>query len=116
MSFDKKNGNNLWETAINKEMKNVIIAFKLLQDGERPPVGSKEILYHLIFNFKFDMTRKARLVAGGHRHKEVPSYATFSSIVSKESIRIIFMIAALNRLKIKAADIGNAYLNAPNKE
>ena len=26
------------------------------------------------------------------------------------------MLAALNGLKVKSADIGNAYLNAPNKE
>ena len=114
--LDKENGNNLWGDAVNKELKNVIVAFKLLNDGDVPPVGSKEIPYHIIFDVKFDLTRKARLVAGGHRHKEVPSYATYSSVVSRDSVRIIFTIAALNELKIKMADIGNAYLNAPNKE
>ena len=92
------------------------MAFKLLQDYEVPSVGSKEIPYHLIFDVKFDLTRKARLVAGSHKHEDVPSYASYSSVVSRDSVRIIFMLAALNNLKIKSADIGNAYLNAPNKE
>jgi hypothetical protein len=116
LRFDKENGNDLWAKSIDKEMKNVIIAFKLLDEGDKPPVGSKLIPYHLIFDVRFDMTRKSRLVAGGHRHKDVPSYATFSSVVSRDSVRIIMMLAALNDLKVKSTDIGNAYLNAPNKE
>ena len=114
--LDKENGNNLWEQAINKELKNVIVAFKLLDDGLKPPPGSKKIPYHFVFTVKFDLTRKARLVAGGHRHKDVPSYETYSSVVSRDSVRIILTLAALNNLNLLAADIGNAYLNAPNKE
>jgi hypothetical protein len=114
--LDKDNGNNLWEVAINKELKNVIVAFKLLDDGTKPPPGSTKIKYHFVFDVRFDLTRKARLVAGGHMHKDVPSYATYSSVVSRDSVRIILTIAALNDLEVLAADIGNAYLNAPNKE
>ena len=114
-ALDKENGNTFWTDAINKELKNVIVAFKLT-DSDVAPVGSKEIPYHIIFDVKFDLTRKARCVAGGHRHKEVPSYATYSSVVSRDSVRIVFTLAALNDLKVKMADIGNAYLNAPNKE
>ena len=114
--YDKENGNTLWEDSINKELKNVIVAFKLLDDGIRPPPGSKKIPYHFIFTVRFDLTRKSRLVAGGHRHKDVPSYETYSSVVSRDSVRIMLTIAALNNLNLLAADIGNAYLNAPNKE
>ena len=105
--LDKENNNTHWHNAITKEPKNVIVAFKLLGEDENPPVGSKEIPYHIIFDVKFDLTRKARLVAGGHRHKEVPSYATYSSVVSRDSVQIIFMLAALNGLKVKTADIAN---------
>lgn len=114
--FDKENNNDLWKKAIDKELKNVIVAFKLLEEDERPPVGSKEIPYHFVFDVKYDLTRKARCVAGGHKHKDVPAYASYSSVVSRDSVRIIFMLAALNDLKMKSADIGNAYLNAPNRE
>jgi hypothetical protein len=36
--------------------------------------------------------------------------------VTRESVRIAFLIAALNELEIKSIDIGNAYLNAPARE
>lgn len=79
------------------------------------PVGSKQIPYHIIFDVKFDLTRKARLVAVGHRNN-VPAHATYSSIASRDSVRLGFMLAGLNDLDIMACDIGNAYLNAPNRE
>lgn len=114
--LDKANGNDLWTKAINKELANVLVAFKLLQDDEKPPAGSKLIDYHLVFVVKMDLTRKARLVADGFRNKDVPTYDTYSTVVSRDSVRIILTIAALNGLSLRATDIGNAYLNAPNKE
>ena len=45
-----------------------------------------------------------------------PDTLTYSSVVSKESIRIGFLIAALNGLDVLAADIGNVYIIAPCKE
>ena len=45
-----------------------------------------------------------------------PDTLTYSSVVSRESIRIGFLIAALNGLDVLAADIGNACINAPCKE
>lgn len=115
LKIDKENRNTLWTDAINKELKNVIVAFKLI-DNDNPPAVSKEIPYHIIFDVKFNLTQKISCVAGGYRHKEVPSYATYLSVVSWDSVCIIFTIATLNDLKVKMADIGNAYLNAPNKE
>ena len=54
-------------------------------------------------------------MAGGHL-TEPPSTMTYSSVVSRESIRIGFLVAALNGLDVLAADIQNAYLNAPTEE
>lgn len=45
-----------------------------------------------------------------------PADITYASVVSRESVRIAFLIAALNGLEVQAADIGNAYLNAPCRE
>jgi hypothetical protein len=116
LALDKENGNTLWSDAINKELKNVLVAFQLLEDGETLPVGSKRIPYHIIFDVKFNLTRKARCVAGGHRNDSVPTHATYSSVASRDSIRLGLMIAALNDINVLAADIGNAYLNAPCRE
>ena len=59
-----------------------------------------------------DLTRKARLVAGGDM-TGLPSSSTYSSMVTRKSMRIAFLSAGLNDLDVLACDIGNAYLNAP---
>ena len=116
LELDKANGNDLWSKAIAKEIGNVKVAFRVLENNEPIPTGSKLIDYHIIFDVKMDLTRKARLVAGGHRNKGVPSHLTFSSVASRDSVRIMLLIAALNNLKVLSTDIGNAYLNASCRE
>ena len=96
-------------------MVNSKCAFKLLACGDRPPPGYKEILCHLVFDVKLDMTRKARHVAGGHL-TDVPANMTYSSVVSRDTVRIGFLVAALNDLDILAGDIQNTFLHAPTKE
>jgi len=68
----------------------------------------------MIFDVKMDgdFTKKARFVAGGHT-TEAPASSTYSSVVSRESVRIAFLVTVLNDLEVFVADIGNAYLNAP---
>ena len=116
LQIDKDNNNSFWSEAINKELRNVIVAFQLLEEGEPLPIGSTRIPYHFVFDIKFDLTRKARLVAGGHRHRDVPTHDCYSSVASRDTVRLAFLIATMNNLKMLAADIGNAYLNAPCRE
>ena len=124
LQIDRENGNTLWYDAIQKEMKNVRVAFKVWEEGDvdeakrgQKLVGYQQIRCHMIFDIKMDglFTRKARFVAGGHT-TDTPSSITYSSVVSRDSVRIAFTLAALNGLEIRAADIGNAYLNAPCRE
>ena len=51
-------------------------------------------------------TRKSRLVADGHTTAP-PSLITYLSIVSRESVRIAFLLTYLNYLDIISFDIGN---------
>lgn len=115
LELDRKNGNEFWKKAINKEMENVGIAFRILHDDESVPPAYQKITCHLIFDVKFDLTKKARYVAGGHL-TDTPSFLTYSSVVSRESVRITFTLAALNGQDILADDVSNTYLNAPTKE
>ena len=55
------------------------------------------------------------MVAGGHM-TTLPSSLTYSSVVSRDSVRIALTIAALNGLSTLACDIQNAYLTAPCRE
>ncbi len=115
LRIDEETGTKFWFEAIKKEMSNVRIAFDIQESNATIPVGYKKIPCHMIFDIKMDGTRKARLVAGGHV-TDPPTSITYSSVVSRESVRIAFIIAALNNLDILQADIGNAYLNAPTTE
>ena len=94
--------------AIDKEMTNAKVAFKFLGHGIPPPVGFTGIRCLIIFNVKMDLTRKARFVADDHMTAP-PSSMTYASVVSRESVRIAFLLAALNGCEILAGDIGNAY-------
>jgi len=96
-------------------MKHVMCAFHILDEGAPEPKMSKRIPCHLIFDIKMDFTLKARFVAGGHV-TDPPSSITFASVVSSDSVRLAFLIAALNDLDILGADIGNAYLNSLTTE
>ena len=115
LAIDRETGTDFWRKAIEKEMKNVAIAFEFLESGQVVPIGYQQIPLHLVFDVKMDFTRKARLVAGGHM-TDTPSSLTYSSVVSRDSVRIALLVAALNDLEILSADIGNAYLNAPTRE
>ena len=116
--LDRKNGNSYWRDSIKKEMDsvNAYDTFHVMDDDERMPPGYQEITCHMVFTVKFDLRRKSRYVAGGHLVKDQPSYNTYSSVVSRESVRIGFLIAALNDLELMSGDISNAYLNATTKE
>jgi Reverse transcriptase (RNA-dependent DNA polymerase) len=45
--------------------------------------------------------------------KEAPALVTYSSVVSRDIVRLGFLIAALNGIDIMSCDLENAYLNAP---
>jgi hypothetical protein len=113
--LDHINGNNLWEQAINLEMANVKVAFEILDTDQAIPVGWTKSSGHLVFDVKMDFTRKARWVKDGHR-TPTPAESTYAGVVSRESVRICLTYAALNGLDVQAADIKNAYLQAPSSE
>ena len=105
-------------------MNNVRVAFESWEEGslEDARCGQKLVVYqeircHMIFYIKMDgrFTRKACYFSGGHT-TDPPSSITCSSVVSRDSIIIVFTLAALNDADIRAADVGNAYLNAKCRE
>ena len=68
LEIDRINGGMKWLDAIKKELAqlNSYNTFKLLPKGEKPPEGYQKIPYHIVFDVKFDLRRKAQLVAGGN--------------------------------------------------
>ena len=115
MEIDRKNGNTMWKDALAHEMFNVGVAFEILEEGQAAPPGRCKVSGHLIWDVKMDFTRKVRWVLDGHRTPD-PIGSTFAGVVSRESVRIAFTYAALNDLQVFAADICNAYLQAPSSQ
>lgn len=111
--LDEVNGNTLWMDALRKEMFNVGVAFEILDDGAPAAQGWNLVTGHLIWDVKMDFTRKARWVLDGHKTPD-PDGCTYAGVVSRESVRIALTYAALNDLDVFAADIQNAYLQAPS--
>jgi hypothetical protein len=62
-----------------------------------------------------DLCLKASFVAGGHIN-DTPHAMAYSSVVSRESVRTVPTLAALNDVDVKMAGIENAYLTAPITE
>jgi hypothetical protein len=122
LAIDDATGTTFWWDAIKKELDKIMVAFDF-QDGVTPQqvrndpkllVGYQEITCHWVFDVKMDLTRKARFVANGSQ--TVTPSQTYSSVVSRDSVRLAFLLASLHGVDLKACDIGNAYLNATTRE
>ena len=126
LQLDEQNGNSKWYDATKLEI-DQINEYKVFQDHGKAqydpksrtvsnsPNGYQKIRVHLIFAVEHDGRHKARLVAGGHLTPD-PIESIYSGIVSIRSLRLVIFLAELNNLEVWGADIGNAYLEAENKE
>ena len=103
------------DKAWKMEMENVSIAFEFKHHGYKPPPDWIETSGHLIWDVKIDFTRKARWVKDGHKTADIV-LSSFAGVVSRESVPIALTYAALNDIPVVAADIQNAYLQAPSSE
>ena len=111
--LDRKDGSDFWMKSWVKEMYNVGIAFEILAEGQSAPGGWHKVTGHLVWDVKMDFTCNTRWVLDGHKTPDAEG-STYVSVVSRESIRIVFLYAALNGLDVFSADISNAYLQAPS--
>ena len=83
LELDKKNVNMFWSDAISKDMKNVQVAFQILDEKEEMLIGYKFICCHMIFDMKMeDFRRKARLVAEGYMPEMPAAAMTYDNVLS----------------------------------
>jgi hypothetical protein len=94
VTLEKANGDTQWQDTVREEMTKVRVAFKILEDGVVVPPTYQQIRCHLIFDLKIENFRRKAFVAGGHTTK-TPATLTYSSVVSRESVRIALTLAAL---------------------
>ena len=114
--LDARDGTTVWRDAIQKELKQIndYGTFCLPKPGESLTEYNR-IPYHFVFDVKFDLRRKARLVAGGNQTEE-DKEDLFAGVVAMDTVRLAFVLSAMNGLHCCAADIGNAYLYGLTKE
>ena len=87
-----------------------------MKSGQKEPVGYQFLRCHGIWDVKLDsFKRKFRLVAG-YRLMEATALITYDIVVSKDSVCIALTTTVLHDLEVKAADIMNAHICAPNAE
>ena len=112
-ALDKANNNLKWQEAIVKELEQLhsYKTFRKLKPGEQLSDEYKQIPYHIVFDVKFDLRHKARLVAGGNWTVLVKE-DIYSGVVAMETVRLGFAIGELNNLQCVAGDVGNAYLHS----
>ena len=117
LEIDAETGTTFWRDALKREMGTVMKAFDILDEGAAEPKQGRQFLpCHIVFDIKQGtLQRKARYVASGCC-LDTTGVPTYASVVSRESVRIAFTLAALNGLDILAADCEGAYLNAPPGE
>ena len=68
-----------------------------------------------MFDIKMDFTRKVKWVKDGHQNPD-PGTSSYAGVVICGNIRILLMYASLHKVDVMAADIINAYLQAPTYE
>ena len=78
-------------------MKNVCIAFETYEGDPNKLVGYHEITGHIVFDIKLGETfrQKARYCTDGHKTESLTAL-TSSTVVSRNSVKIILTKAAMN--------------------
>ena len=120
--MDRKNGNTLWIYYVDKEIRNNAVDFDIHENIgpcilATAPRGYRIMTSHMIFDVKLDLyfTRKERLGADGY-NVEKPTFMTHVYVVSRDSVIIVPLHAALNGLGVQCANLHNACLSTNSKE
>ncbi len=108
--LDQMNGDSLWKDSVDKELAEINQHKTFRVPNKDYDLSEyKRLLYHIIFNCKFDGRRKARLVIQGNL-SDPPKEDIYSGVVNMDSVRLAFYIVAMNGLSVCVADISTAFL------
>ena len=100
--IDAANNNTHWQDASKLELKALIDldCFEFHENGyhEKLDGSWQRTTLHMVFDVKKDLTRKARLVAGGHL-VDIMNIQVFSSTVKSIIIQLLHVISHKDNLK-----------------
>ena len=96
--LDARNGTTVLCDAIQKELKQInhygTFFIPKLEDSLK---DYNRIPYHFVFDVKFDLRKKARLVAGGNQ-TEKDREDLFAGVHAMDTVHLAFVISAMNGL------------------
>ena len=93
LRLDQQNGNTMWQDAIKTELDQINSYNTFKDNGNKIPKGYKRIPVDFVFDVKFDLRRKVRLVAGSHLTQPVFNNAPYKGIVLIKSIKVcVFLL------------------------
>ena len=118
--IDAANNNTFcWQDAYVKEVKALLDldCFEFHPAEYHEGLGSEwqRTSPHMIFDVKQDLTRKCRLVAGGHL-VDMLDIQVYLSVFKSISVQLLHIISHKANLEQLCGDIGNAFPNAYTKE
>ena len=111
----QKNGNGLWQDALDRKIYNLWLAFDILNTDCNPLPGYSKASGHIIFDVRMTLELKYWWVKDGHITPD-PENLTYAGVVSQVSVRIALTYDALNGLDVYTCDIQNDYLKSPSYE
>ena len=91
-------------------MKNVRIAVEVFEGDTTELKGYEHITGHLIFDIKLgeNFRPKARFAADGYK-ASTPNAVMYSSLASRDSVRLFLLVAALNDIEVQSKDVQNDF-------
>ena len=109
LALGARSGNTFWTNAITKEIENIRVAFKILPDGDESPVVSSLccITWYLTLRWK---SSYEKLESGRRQRDQSTRKIKYAIIVSKKTVCIVLLFAALKDHDIKSINILNAYV------
>jgi hypothetical protein len=93
------------QDAVQKEMKNVRLTFKIMNWDEEKPPTYQETHCHMIIDVKIEDFRRSERFDVGDNTTDTHHAMNYASGVLRESVKISLMMAALNDMGVKMADI-----------
>jgi hypothetical protein len=113
-TLDINNGNTAWEDALKSMMKDLfnLESFDIKSFGFTPGDNYQKTTLTIIYDVKQDLTRQARLVAGGHLVDPLDHSVHDSSTVKGISVKLLHVIAHKADLSQLCGDVLLAFVNA----
>ena len=82
VEIDRINGNTYCQDTTKKEVKNVEVVFKCIDYRSRLLIRFNNTKRHLIFDVKFDLSKKPRYIGSGNL-TQVSAFMSYSRVVSR---------------------------------